>query len=289
MMAVAEEIYLVSFAVAGRIAEPKVEIWSTPGGQRVLAIAPHPDDEVIGCAGTLLRHHAAGDQICIAYVTDGSGSHALGLDRKEMARRRRLEAEAGARTLGADRVEWLGLPERNWSPGQLHQDLTGVIGDFKPDIIYAPSLVDYHPDHCQVAYGLALVLADPHIDKKTRVRVYQIQVPLTSILANIVTDIAEVVPASTAAMDVYVTQRDNMGRAIRQRRYSAAFYGMTSQAEEFWELFADRYSELHAVAVPSAAARFRGVRWHSWTDPLAYLRGRAERRELGSRARGEVY
>jgi LmbE family N-acetylglucosaminyl deacetylase len=278
LMSVVEEAYRVGFAVAGRIARPAVRHWSSPGGERVLAIAPHPDDECIGCAGTLLRHRASGDRICIAFVTDGRGSRALGLQPEEMARRRHLEASAAVRLLGAERMEWFGLSETDWQTEMLRRRLAAVIADFNPSIIYAPSQVDFHPDHrrAATALGLALQAAGGPV----RVRAYQVQVPLTSILTNVVTDIDDVLPETASALDVYVTQRDSVVRAIRQRRYSAAFYGFRRQAEEFWELPGQQYAALHARTTGAAEDTFRGIRWHTWTDPYAYLRGRAMRKMM---------
>ena len=40
-------------------------------GTRILVLAPHPDDEVFGCAGAIMRHVAAGDSVRVAVVTDG--------------------------------------------------------------------------------------------------------------------------------------------------------------------------------------------------------------------------
>ena len=37
---------------------------------KILVIAPHPDDETLGCGGTLLRHKANGDEISWVIVTD---------------------------------------------------------------------------------------------------------------------------------------------------------------------------------------------------------------------------
>src|SRR5829696_5204378 len=49
------------------------------GGQRVLVVAAHPDDETIGCAGAILTHLRGGDSVRVIMVTDGSGSRAGGL------------------------------------------------------------------------------------------------------------------------------------------------------------------------------------------------------------------
>jgi LmbE family N-acetylglucosaminyl deacetylase len=283
-MAIVEQIWLLGFALAGRVARPAVRAWSSPGGRRVLAVAPHPDDEAIGCGGVLLRHTAAGDQVCIAYITDGRRSRARGLGPDEMARRRRQEAEASARALCAERVAWFGLPEGEWAAEQFQRDMSALISEFAPQIIYAPSRVDFHPEHGRVACALALTLAESSPDAGPRVRVYQIQVPLTPALTNLVADISGVIAASAVALHVYLTQRGNIGRALRQRRYAAAFYRCGRQAEEFWELSAAQYIALHMPPEQLPDGLFRGLRFYSFSDPLAYIQGRAERRRIAELA-----
>jgi LmbE family N-acetylglucosaminyl deacetylase len=282
-MAVVEQCWALGFALAGRVARPDARRWSSIGGQRVLAVAPHPDDETIGCGGALALHTAYGDAVCIVYVTDGRRSRALGLGPEEMAGRRRAEAMASAAALGADRVEWLGLAEGEWDDGQLQASLQALLGQLAPQIVYAPSRVDFHPEHARVARVLALALADAPAD--TRVRIYQVQVPLTPPLTNLVADTSSVIAKNATALGAYVTQRGNIGRAIRQRRYAAALYGLERQAEEFWELSAQQYVMLHRDLSGWSGDAFRGLRFYPFSDPLAYLRGRAGRRRMAAQAR----
>jgi LmbE family N-acetylglucosaminyl deacetylase len=283
-MAIVEQFWLLGFALASRVVRPAARRWSSPGGQRVLAVAPHPDDEAIGCGGALARHRACGDQVCIAYITDGRRSRALGLGPAEMAVRRRAEASESAAALGVGRVEWLGLAEGEWTDEQFQASLRALLRQFAPQIVYAPSRVDFHPEHARVACALALALADAPAE--TRVRVYQVQVPLTPALTNLVVDISGVIAQNTAALHAYATQRSNIGRAIRQRHYAAALYGLKRQAEEFWELSIKQYAALHADLNGWSGDIFRGLRFYPFSDPLAYLRGRAERRRVADLVQG---
>jgi LmbE family N-acetylglucosaminyl deacetylase len=256
-----------------------VSSWSSPGGQRILVVAPHPDDEACGCAGTLIRHQRCGDTICIAYITDGRRSRALGLGPDEMARRRRQEAAASAAALDAERVAWFGLPEGEWTAGQLQLGLGALIREFAPDIVYTPSLIDFHPEHYKVAYVLGPLLAS--VADTPRVRVYQVQVPLSAALTNLVVDISGIVAESTRLLHIYATQWGSVARTVRMRRYGAAFYGQRRQAEAFWELPVDRYQMLHAMPPDDWSPHtFRSLRFYPWSDPLAYLQGRAERRRI---------
>src|SRR3984957_20844985 len=64
-----------------------------PSDERIVVLAPHMDDEVIGCGGTLARHIACGSHITVVFLTDGRGGGAAGGEtsiaatRKHAARR----------------------------------------------------------------------------------------------------------------------------------------------------------------------------------------------------------
>ncbi len=258
--------------------------WESQGARRVLLIAPHPDDEAVGCAGTLLRHARSGDAVSLVYVTDGSQSRAQGLNRDQMRTRRRQEAEAAARALEAGHFEWIGLPEGSWACAQFALPVLDVLRRLSPDIIYAPSRVDFHPEHHKVAHALARLLSsDGNAFARALVRVYQLQVPLTPVLTNLVTDCSSVSRESAEALLVYQSQSANMGRALRMWRYAAICYGMKRHAEEFWQMPAELYCRLHSSSPESwRSSAFRGIRYRSFSDPLAYLSGLRERRRLRS-------
>lgn len=270
-----ESLWTAAFRWLGR-GRPSVARWSSPGGSRVLCVAPHPDDETAGCGGTLARHAAAGDEVRIVFVTDGRRSRAFGLPPDEMARRRRLEAEAAARALGAS-ISWLGLPEGEWSGREATAALEAELRAFLPDLAYAPSRLDFHPEHVKVAQALGAVLSRGARDG-SRVRVYPVQVPLTSLLVDLVCDVTSV-EALPRAISAYATQAGTLASALRPRRYAAAFHRCGSLAEGFWEMTPRAYAALHAgPADPGGAARMRGLRRRPFTDPLAFLVGRRERR-----------
>lgn len=76
---------------------------------RVLVLAAHPDDEVLGMGGTIARHVEAGDDVRITCVTDGSSTQYPG----DAAKRRQKDAEAvrAARALGVEDFVHLDLPD----------------------------------------------------------------------------------------------------------------------------------------------------------------------------------
>ncbi len=265
--------------VAGSALAPGLA-WRSTGRERVLVLAPHPDDEVAGCGATLTLHRRAGDQITICYITDGRRSRSAGLDGDAMARRRHAEARESAATLGA-RFEWVGLREGEWVPGDLVAPLDRLMNETQPTMIYAPSRVDFHPEHYKVALAAAEVLRRPTRPRNLEVRVYQVQVPLTRALVNLVTPGLPVLNEMRHLSAIYGSQEGSLRACLRLRQYAARAHHLPGIAEEFWAIPASSYAALHAEEPPRPLVEtFRGLRRLPWTDPLAFRVGAAERRRL---------
>ena len=120
-----------------------------PDGNRVLVMAPHPDDDVIGCGGTIRLHRQFGHTVSIVYLTDGERG-IRSLNATKTAELRSLEAVRAA--------SYLGVPEENLFHLHLkdsdvinqsgsNYDLRQIFEKTNPDIIYLPSFVESHRDH----------------------------------------------------------------------------------------------------------------------------------------------
>jgi N-acetylglucosamine malate deacetylase 1 len=269
------------FLVGGKLLRSRARPWSSTGRERVLIVAPHPDDEAIGCSGTILRHIQSGDEVVVVIATDGRRSQAAATP-DEMAASRKNEATEVARRLGLKPPEWLGLPEGAWEVPELQAGLSDVLTRHQPTLIYAPSRVDFHPEHLAVAHALAGALDSTAVARsvQARVRIYQVQVPLTRILTNVIVDVSSVLAQSVAALRAYESQSGPIQCVYRRRRYGALSHRLPGSVEEFWEITADQYAELHRTPSAEWPGKFRGMRRFAWTDPLAYLQGNAERRRL---------
>jgi len=244
--------------------------WSSAGDEVVLWVAPHPDDEAMGGAGTLMRHARLGDRVCIAVVIDGSRSRALGLDAASMSAMRAQEAGRAAARIGAE-LRWLDLSEGDWADRAGETALTALLTELRPTVVYAPSSIDFHPEHRRVARALASAL--DATASTAEVRIYATQVPLTPVLVNVVHDVSDLEDAIRDVLLAYPSQRGSVERTLRLRRYGARFYGGRSQAEGFCALPVETFLELHRR--PDAA--FRALRIHAWSDPLALAIGARER------------
>ncbi|MBZ9703497.1 MULTISPECIES: PIG-L deacetylase family protein [unclassified Mesorhizobium] len=130
-----------------------------PALGRLLVIAPHPDDEVLGCGGTIARMAAQGAEVHVAVVTRGSPPAFT----EEMTERVRSEAKAAHACLGVQQTHWLDLPAAQIAEtphATLNRALLTLLRDVVPDTLLIPFVGDVHMDH-QLIFLSSLVAARP--------------------------------------------------------------------------------------------------------------------------------
>jgi LmbE family N-acetylglucosaminyl deacetylase len=114
---------------------------------KVLVIAAHPDDEVLGCGGSIARHRAAGDAVAVLIMADGVGSRS-GVDAPPAARRQC--AQQAAKILGVQDLTLLAYPDNRMDEATLLdvvQDIEKVMARCVPDIVYTHHAGDVNIDH----------------------------------------------------------------------------------------------------------------------------------------------
>ena len=122
--------------------------------KKILVVAVHPDDETLGCGGTLLKHKAKGNEIHWMIVTEMTEQ--FGFTPSAMARRAR-EIEMVDQMYGFDGVHRLGFPATQLDRVPMSQLVTAISKVFKcvqPDQVYLPFQHDVHSDH-QYAFTAA--------------------------------------------------------------------------------------------------------------------------------------
>jgi len=124
--------------------------------ERLLILAPHPDDEVLGCGGTLALAAARGARTLVVVVFDGAaGDPGRKFPREDYVARRRREARAGGRRLGVGEYRFWNRPEGHRAPE--HEidrgaaRLARLVEDWRPDLVLAPWSGDAQGDHQSVA------------------------------------------------------------------------------------------------------------------------------------------
>jgi LmbE family N-acetylglucosaminyl deacetylase len=127
----------------------------------LLVVAPHPDDEVIGCGGIMAAHLDAGRAVRALVLTDGRAGDPRGLETgAAYAELRRTEAREAARRIGGADVRFLTHPDGGLaaSPGAV-DDLAREIADFAPFTLCFPSPYEIHPDHRAASLHVRAALA----------------------------------------------------------------------------------------------------------------------------------
>ena len=115
---------------------------------RVLVLAPHPDDEVLGCGGLAAQLAAVGGEVRVLWLSDGGGN-AVGEERAERATHRREEAEAAAEVLGLVVAGHLGLPDGRLAHHreEIATALAEELAEGRPEIVLVPSPLESSVDH----------------------------------------------------------------------------------------------------------------------------------------------
>ena len=133
-----------------------------PRGSRVIVVAPHPDDEVLGCGGALALLARGAHEVVVVGLTDGEGSHpgSLAWTPTLLARRRRRERADGLARLGLPApAHSLGLPDGGLAR---HEDALAVrLRDLlhPRDVVLATWRLDGHPDHEAAGRAAAVAAA----------------------------------------------------------------------------------------------------------------------------------
>jgi LmbE family N-acetylglucosaminyl deacetylase len=149
----------LSLILVERFHRPK--LIPLPKGKKVLVLAPHMDDEIIGCGGTLRKHILAGSEIAVLYLTDGKrGDPTLNLKTLSKSEReiqekgvsaiRKEEAYRAAEIIGFNNLTFLDHPDGALFAGrEVIEGVKDVIRQTHPDLLYLPFLTDRHHDHWQ--------------------------------------------------------------------------------------------------------------------------------------------
>ncbi len=184
--------------------------------QRVMVLAPHPDDDVIGCGGTLCKHRMAGDDVSVIYLTDGArGRDHAAPPCPETAKERRREAERAAGVLGIRDLVFLEFTDGELSSGA--ETVTLLLRELErtsPQAVFLPFLQDSHPDHRAANRAFAAAVRK----RKARMDVYAYEV-WTPLPANRLVDISSVAGDKEKAIRMHASQ-------ALEADYAAAALGM---------------------------------------------------------------
>jgi LmbE family N-acetylglucosaminyl deacetylase len=175
---------------------------SIPVGNRVLVLAPHPDDESLGCGGTIKLLSKMKKAVKVIFLTGGEKADPEIRDPERYVRLRKKEALRALRTLSISDHEFLDFPDRGLyqNRGKVKESLIRIIEDFGPDTVYCPSIIELHPDHRAVA-GLLIEIHTRAPD--VRCLFYEVTTPVRP---NILIDITKAYRHKKRAINCYKSQ-----------------------------------------------------------------------------------
>lgn len=186
--------------------------------KKVLVIAAHPDDEVLGVGGTIATLSEQGVECHLLIVTDGSSSQYRDADNlKEIIETKKLETLNCAKVLGFKSIHYGELPDMRLDTVphiEVNKAIEKVINEVRPDTVFTHFWGDVNLDH-QNVYKSTMVAVRPVLGQVVR-ELYCYRVPSstewmpnkadTMFLPNVFIDIAEVAERKYRAFACYLTE-----------------------------------------------------------------------------------
>ncbi len=209
--------------------------------RRALVLAPHYDDEILGCGGLLSCLLAAGSEVRVLFLSDSAGGVEEVGDRSAYAVKRRQEAQEVADFMGFTGVEHVGLPDGGLEGAlpRVSGAISSALGSHLPDLVLVPSPLETTPDHRAVFRALHQVLSpqrqtpgDGDGTEDLTVLVYEINHPF---YPEVLVDVGEHRERIEGAMELYRSQQerhDYAAAALGLRRYRTLSLDPTVEAAE---------------------------------------------------------
>jgi LmbE family N-acetylglucosaminyl deacetylase len=211
---------------------------------KVLIVAPHPDDDIIGCGGRILQHLRKGDQLQVIYITSGE-SGSLGISKDELALQREEEAAAAIKKLGITQTFFW-----RWADGYVKygkEELIQAINfirQHQPDLVYLPHPDDGHVDHQQTtkifleaigrAGGKCFQECLPEPWSVSAVLGYEVWTPIQK--PQLTVDISKQIDQKITALQAHHSQLENVAYDEGVRGLNR-YRGAMSQKGKYCECF----------------------------------------------------
>ncbi|HML90395.1 MAG TPA: PIG-L family deacetylase [Methylomusa anaerophila] len=184
----------------------------------MLVFSPHPDDDVIGCGGSILKHVKKGNVVSVVHITSGD-SGSLIYSPGQTISIREDEADKAAKFLGISEVHFFRNADGNLS--YTWENLSRIISllrSLRPDVVYLPHKQDSHRDH-RITHELVsescLRAGSPEAQECGQqlwsvgvILCYEVGTPLPEV--NYVEDISEWMEAKVEAMRLHKSQLANL-------------------------------------------------------------------------------
>ena len=180
---------------------------------KILVFAPHPDDEMLGCGGMVIKNIEKGNEVYVCIVTKG----VMPLFRPEGVEKTRNEARECHKHIGVKKTFFLDFPavlidkENRY---EINGKILDVIMEVKPDEVYIPHWGDMQKDHQIVADACMVALRPKYEPKVKRICSYETMSETAwnapnvqnEFIPNVFVDISEYLSKKIEALDFFKSQ-----------------------------------------------------------------------------------
>lgn len=249
-------------AIRGMIPAPGLPLnvtSSPPPGERILILAPHADDETLGCGGSIKKYIDSGKHVEVVILTDGRlGDPDIRATRSARSRAEREHALIALRqqetrdamdTLGVNALTFLAAADGRLASadGIFIESLLRRFDLVRPDIVFVPFFLDRHPDHQAATACLDAVYQRLGRAQDVTLAAYEIWSPLA---ANTLVDISSVADFKWQAIAAYQSQLKDVDylsatKGLNRFRAIAGLLPGSVYAEAFFVCPLPTYLELY--------------------------------------------
>ncbi|ABS42636.1 GlcNAc-PI de-N-acetylase [Clostridium botulinum] len=185
---------------------------------KVLFISVHPDDETLGCGGTILKHNNQGDEIYWMIIT--KTDELIGFS-KEFIRNREKQIEAVSKAYNFKKIYELGFLTTKLHTidfSNLIKDISKVINEIKPEVIYMNNRSDIHTDHQVAAKAIMVCTKSFRYPFIKKILMYECisetevapSLPENLFIPNVYSDITEYIDKKLEIMSIYESEVQQM-------------------------------------------------------------------------------
>ena len=181
--------------------------------KKIFVIAPHPDDEILGCGGTIIRNIAEGNEVYICVVTKGLPP----LFNPERSDEQRQDTIACHERIGIKKTYYLDYPAamlEKVERYELNGKILGVIKEILPDEVYIPHWGDMQKDHQIVAEAAMVALRPKYHPQVKKIYGYETMSETAwnapnvqnEFIPNVFVDITDFIEAKKEALALFKLQ-----------------------------------------------------------------------------------
>lgn len=182
---------------------------------RVLVIAAHPDDEILGLGGTIAKHTSEGDEVHVLMVTEGASTQYK--DRPEMIEQKKNEIFRVKNILNIADIHFINLPDMKLDTLahiEVNNPIAKAIHQLRPEIVYTHFYGDVNKDH-RVIFDSTMVAVRPSAEYSVKKVIcfhtpssteWNIQQGHTAFLPNMYVDISRFLDKKLKALDQYKSE-----------------------------------------------------------------------------------